>query len=145
MPTTTGCGSDPFGQALWDHEHGRPALITIRRDDGLAGEQDAALYFAGPEALDPTEAQALAASRAGRMAGGADLEPGGGLLYCGVGIRKLKTRTSEIVRAVREGRVEYVVTYRGRPVARLVPVAEEEGREQAWRELGRLSREISAR
>ena len=60
MPTTTGCGSDPFGQALWDYEHGRPAHITIRRDDGLASEQDAALYFAGPEAFDPTEAEALA-------------------------------------------------------------------------------------
>ena len=62
-----------------------------------------------------------------------------------VGIRELKNRTSEIVRAVREGRAEYVITYRGRPVARLVPVAEEEGGEQAWQELDRLSREISAR
>ena len=62
-----------------------------------------------------------------------------------VGIRELKNRTSEIVRAVREGRAEYVITYRGRPVARLVPVVEEEGGEQVWQELERLSREISAR
>jgi prevent-host-death family protein len=62
-----------------------------------------------------------------------------------VGIRELKNRTSEIVRAVREGRTEYVVTYRGRPVARLVPIAEDEEGEQVWQELERLSREISAR
>lgn len=62
-----------------------------------------------------------------------------------VGIRELKNRTSEIVRAVREGRVEYVITYRGQPVARLVPIAEEEEGEQAWQELERLSQEISAR
>ena len=62
-----------------------------------------------------------------------------------VGIRELKNRTSEIVRAVRERRAEYVITYRGRPAARLIPIAEEEGGEQAWQELERLSREISAR
>jgi prevent-host-death family protein len=62
-----------------------------------------------------------------------------------VGVRELKNRTSEILRAVREGRAEYVITYRGRPVARLVPIAEDEEGEQAWQELERLSREISAR
>lgn len=62
-----------------------------------------------------------------------------------VGVRELKNRTSEIVRAVREARVEYVITYRGRPVARLVPVTEAEDTEQAWQELDRLSREVSAR
>jgi SAM-dependent methyltransferase len=60
MPTATGCEPDPFGQVLCDYAHGHPARITIRRDDDLAGEQDAALYFAGPEAFDPTEAEALA-------------------------------------------------------------------------------------
>lgn len=50
---------DPFGQALRDHHHGRPARITLRRDDGLVTEQDAAVYFAGPEAWDPGEAEAL--------------------------------------------------------------------------------------
>jgi prevent-host-death family protein len=62
-----------------------------------------------------------------------------------VGVRELKNRASEILRAVREGRAEYVITYRGRPVARLVPIAEDEEGEQAWQELERLSREISAR
>jgi prevent-host-death family protein len=61
-----------------------------------------------------------------------------------VGIRELKNRASEIIRAVREERAEYVITYRGQPVARLVPVVDDEDGEQAWRELERLSQEISA-
>jgi prevent-host-death family protein len=61
-----------------------------------------------------------------------------------VGIRELKNRTSEIVREVREERAEYVITYRGRPVARIVPVVAEEEDEQALQELERLSQEISA-
>ena len=68
MPTTAGGESDPFGQALWDYAHGHPARITICRDDGLASEQDAALYFAGPEAFDLTEAEALALAK-GRVLG----------------------------------------------------------------------------
>jgi SAM-dependent methyltransferase len=51
--------TDPFGQALWDHHHGHPARIALCRDDGLVTEHDAALYFAGPEAWDPSEAEAL--------------------------------------------------------------------------------------
>jgi len=62
-----------------------------------------------------------------------------------VGVRELKNRTSEIVRSVREGRAEYIITYRGQPVARLIPITEEEEGEQAWQELERLSQEISAR
>ena len=50
---------DPFGQALWDHHHGHPAHITVRRDDGLVNQQDVAIYFAGPEAWDTNEAEAL--------------------------------------------------------------------------------------
>ena len=42
-----------------------------------------------------------------------------------VGIRELKNDASEIIRAVREERAEYVVTLRGRPVAFIVPVDEE--------------------
>ena len=61
-----------------------------------------------------------------------------------VGVRELKNRASEIIRAVREEQAEYVITYRGQPVARLVPVIGEEDDEQAWQELERLSQEISA-
>ena len=62
-----------------------------------------------------------------------------------VGIRELKNRASEIIRQVREEQVEYVVTHRGRPVARLVPFTVEEDGERAWQELDQLSQEVSAR
>ncbi len=38
------------------------------------------------------------------------------------GVRDLKVRASEILRDVRDRRARYVITYRGRPVAMLVPV-----------------------
>ncbi len=41
-----------------------------------------------------------------------------------IGIRELKSQASEIVRAVREERTEYVITLRGRPVAMIVPFTE---------------------
>ena len=40
-----------------------------------------------------------------------------------VGIRELKQQATEILREVREERAEYIVTYRGEPVAMLLPVA----------------------
>ncbi len=46
-----------------------------------------------------------------------------------VGVRELKNDTSEIIRAVREDRVEYVVTHHGRPVAVILPV------DEAWQEV----------
>ncbi len=60
-----------------------------------------------------------------------------------VGIRELKSRTGEILRAVREDKVQYLITYRGRPAARLIPV--EESGEDVWTELERLRDEISAK
>jgi len=39
-----------------------------------------------------------------------------------VGVRELKNRTSEILRAVREERAEYIITYQGRPMAVLLPI-----------------------
>jgi prevent-host-death family protein len=45
---------------------------------------------------------------------------------------------------VREEQVEYIITYRGRPAARIIPITDEASGEQAWQELDRLSREISA-
>lgn len=41
-----------------------------------------------------------------------------------IGIRELRQRASEILRRVREGQEEYVVTWHGRPVALLVPVSQ---------------------
>ena len=42
-----------------------------------------------------------------------------------VGIRELKNDTSEILRAVREEKAEYLVTHRGKPVAVILPVDDE--------------------
>ena len=46
-----------------------------------------------------------------------------------IGVRELKNHTSRIIRAVREGMSEYVVTLRGEPVALLRPLTEEEAQE----------------
>ncbi len=61
-----------------------------------------------------------------------------------IGVRELKNRTSEVLRAVREENAEYIVTYRGRAVARLVAI-EEQRDEDIWAELERLRGEISAK
>ena len=42
-----------------------------------------------------------------------------------VGIRELKNDTSEILRAVREEKAEYVVTLHGKPVAVILPLADD--------------------
>lgn len=74
-----------------------------------------------------------------------------------VGVRELKNEASEIIRAVREEQAEYVVTYRGQPVAVILPVAESARRAQAeqlvaasrpdddfWAEWDALGAEIDA-
>ena len=68
-----------------------------------------------------------------------------------VGVRELKARASEIVRAVRDRRARYVITHRGRPVGLLLPLDEASRSEavadgaqgaDAWEELTRLGEEI---
>ena len=68
-----------------------------------------------------------------------------------IGVRELKVHASEIVRAVRDQRAHYLVTYRGRPVGVLMPLEEIEpeqlasparGQATAWDELVRLGEEI---
>jgi len=66
-----------------------------------------------------------------------------------IGIRELKARASEIVRAVRDRRARYTVTYRGRPVGVLVPLGEvapaeaaDESAPAVWEELTQLGEEI---
>lgn len=66
-----------------------------------------------------------------------------------IGIRELKSQASEIVRAVREGRVEYVITHRGRPVAMIVPFEESPeprklSHEQFWAEMDELIQQMEA-
>ncbi len=67
------------------------------------------------------------------------------------GVRDLKARASEILRDVRDRRARYVITYRGRPVAMLVPVEPVPTEEQTpsadsgravWAELVRLGKQI---
>jgi len=68
-----------------------------------------------------------------------------------VGVRELKARASEIIRAVRDRRARYLITYRGRPVGVLLPL-DEVGRgetvaggaqgDDVWDELTRLGEEI---
>ncbi|MDP9373281.1 MAG: type II toxin-antitoxin system prevent-host-death family antitoxin [Chloroflexota bacterium] len=70
-----------------------------------------------------------------------------------VGVRELKEHASEILRRVREGRETIEVTYRGKVVARLVPVAPAESpglsdpSETAaiWASIDELAEKISAR
>jgi len=65
-----------------------------------------------------------------------------------IGIRELKSRTSEVVRAVRDERARYIVTQRGKPVAVIVPIdavppekIEEDGWERLLAIRARLGRE----
>jgi prevent-host-death family protein len=64
-----------------------------------------------------------------------------------VGVRELKAHTSQVLRRVRERGEEIDVTYRGRVVARLIPVrGGRSGRLGAvWSDLDRLAAEIGAR
>jgi prevent-host-death family protein len=68
-----------------------------------------------------------------------------------IGVRELKVRASEIVRAVRERRARYTITYRGRPVGVLLPLDEpsaagvlpdDEAGRTVWEELTEIGEEI---
>ena len=68
-----------------------------------------------------------------------------------VGVRELKARASAIIREVREQRARYLTTYRGRPVALLIPLEESglsalpaagEATMAAWDDLVRLGEDI---
>ena len=60
-----------------------------------------------------------------------------------IGVRELKTHASEIMRKVREERVSYTITYRGKPVGVLLPLEEydeksPEASQDPWSELEKL-------
>jgi prevent-host-death family protein len=64
-----------------------------------------------------------------------------------VGIRELKASASEIVRAVREERAEYIITHRGKPVAMIVPFEEAAQEKESairtwWAELDEIGRQM---
>ncbi len=65
-----------------------------------------------------------------------------------VGVRELKQRASEILRRVREDGAVVELTYRGRVVAHLVPLAQPASAASPgsfWRDLSDLSKAIDAR
>jgi prevent-host-death family protein len=64
-----------------------------------------------------------------------------------IGIRELKTNTSEIIRRVRNRQARYIITYRGQPVGLLLPLEEPEAGQglqagDPWDELIQLGQEI---
>jgi len=62
-----------------------------------------------------------------------------------IGIRELKTRASEVVRAVKEQRARYVITQRGKPAALIIPLDADYERAKAdevWARLEKLREEI---
>ncbi len=63
-----------------------------------------------------------------------------------IGIRELKQRANEILRQVRKEQETFTITYRGKVVAKLVPVVdasiEQERTSAIWTQMDELSREI---
>ncbi len=62
-----------------------------------------------------------------------------------IGIRELKARASEVVRAVKEQRARYVITQRGKPAALLIPLDADYDRAKAdevWARLEELREEM---
>lgn len=63
-----------------------------------------------------------------------------------IGIRELKTRASEVVRAVKETRARYVITQRGKPAALIIPLDAEPPKEkgdEVWEQLEKLGEELA--
>lgn len=63
-----------------------------------------------------------------------------------IGIRELKSRASEVVRAVKEERARYVITQRGKPAALIIPldsIPSKESDDEVWDRLMKLGEEIS--
>ncbi len=62
-----------------------------------------------------------------------------------IGIRELKKRISEVVRAVREKRARYVVTQRGKPAALIIPLDAEppvDKGDEVWENLMKIRDEL---
>lgn len=65
-----------------------------------------------------------------------------------IGIRELKSRASEVVRAVKEQRARYVVTQRGIPVAAIIPMdamLPEKNSDESWDQLMELRKKLGKR
>ena len=62
-----------------------------------------------------------------------------------IGIRELKARVSDVVRAVKEQRARYVVTQRGKPVAVIIPmdaILPEKKDDESWDKLMEIRKRL---
>ena len=62
-----------------------------------------------------------------------------------IGIRELKSRASEVVRAVKEERTRYVITQRGKPAAIIVPLDAaplKKSADEVWERLMEIGEEL---
>ena len=62
-----------------------------------------------------------------------------------IGIRELKSRASEVVRAVKEERARYVITQRGKPAALIIPldaVSTKKTDDEVWERLMKIREEL---
>lgn len=62
-----------------------------------------------------------------------------------IGIRELKSRASEVVRAVKEKRARYIITQRGKPAALIIPLDADpnpEKGDEVWERLEKLREEL---
>jgi prevent-host-death family protein len=63
-----------------------------------------------------------------------------------IGIRELKTRASEVVRAVKETRARYIITQHGKPAALIIPLDSEVKKtdaDEVWERLEKLRDELA--
>jgi prevent-host-death family protein len=62
-----------------------------------------------------------------------------------IGIRELKARASDVVRAVKEQRARYVITQRGVPVAVIIPIdaiLDQKNSSESWDKLMEIRRKL---
>jgi prevent-host-death family protein len=62
-----------------------------------------------------------------------------------IGIRELKSRASEVVRAVKEERARYIITQRGKPAAIIIPLdaaPPEKSADEVWERLLKIGEEL---
>jgi prevent-host-death family protein len=62
-----------------------------------------------------------------------------------IGIRELKTRASEVVRAVKENRARYIITQHGKPAALIIPLDAEikkTNADEVWARLEKIREEL---
>ena len=62
-----------------------------------------------------------------------------------IGIRELKARASEVVRAVKGERARYIITQRGKPAALIIPLdaaPPEKSADEVWERLMKIGEEL---